>query len=495
MKHITSLILSALILCAALYGCASPAEEIITTGQEATVTTSQITETEAVTVDEQGFLKDDLPSLDFGGEKIAVLYDTGVLNQDFFAEEQNGSAVNDALFSRNAAVERRLGIEFAFTPEIGDHNNHSVYVTRVRSDLGSGTPEFMIYGATSRTIALVAAEGGCANLLETKYFNREKPWWPRALTDEVTSHGKLFFCTGDISTNAIWMMSSIIFNDELLKERYPDGSLYDTVNRGEWTLDKFCEIVSGAVVLNGTGSVDVYGLVGYNACFDAMLNANGIISIVKNGDGDFVFSDDFIGERTQTVVEKMGRLFTATPAVHQSGTAKNERAIFYSGKSLFMIDGIYTVVSGIQAGMSFGYGVVPCPKFDSDQKNYVTNMRYQYNLFAISSGFDGGTRDVCSAVLEALASDSYRRLTPVLFEETMKTRYSKDVVTAQMFDILRENICFDVGRIHNYSLTNFYPDFRSACFNGGGNWSSTVKTYVRQLGTELEKLNAFYRGV
>ncbi|MBO7360004.1 MAG: hypothetical protein J6V48_02645 [Clostridia bacterium] len=493
MKKITSLIMSVLALCAVLAGCGSTVEEIITTGPETTVPELSVPETEAVTVDAEGYLLDDLPPLDFDGKKITVLYDTGVLNQDFFAEEQNGSAVNDALLARNAAVEDRLRIKFDFIPEIGDHNNHEVYVTKVRSDLGSGTPEFMIYGATSRTVALIAAEGSCVNLLKTKYFNREKPWWPRALTDEVTSHGKLFFCTGDISTNAIWMMSSIIFNDELLKEQHLESPLYDTVLQGEWTLDRFCEIVSAAVVLNGSGAVDIYGLVGYNACFDAMLNANGIISIVKNGDGDFVFSDDFLGERTQTVVEKMGKLFTATPAVHQSGTANNERKIFYDGKSLFMIDGIYTVVSGQAAGMSFSYGVVPCPKFDKDQANYVTNMRYQYNLFAISSGFDGETSDVCSAALEALASDSYRHLTPVLFEETMKARYSKDIVTAQMFDILRENICFDVGRIHNYSLTNFYPDFRSACFNGGTSWSSTVKKYVKQVGLELEKLNAFYR--
>ena len=43
----------------------------------------------------------------------------------------------------------------------------------------------------------------------------------------------------------------------------------------------------------------------------------------------------------------------------------------------------------------------------------------------------------------------------------MKTRYSLDNVSSKMYDYIRDGVVFDLGRMYNYSLDNYYPDFRS----------------------------------
>ena len=61
-------------------------------------------------LDANGYLKDDLPELDFGGQQVAVLYWSDVENAEFDVEELTGEIVNDAIYQRNIDVEDRLKV-------------------------------------------------------------------------------------------------------------------------------------------------------------------------------------------------------------------------------------------------------------------------------------------------------------------------------------------------------------------------------------------------
>ena len=67
-------------------------------------------------LDENGYKKDDLPeTLNFGGEKIGILYWNDITQQEFEAESMTGELINDAIYERNLATEQRLGIKLGFT--------------------------------------------------------------------------------------------------------------------------------------------------------------------------------------------------------------------------------------------------------------------------------------------------------------------------------------------------------------------------------------------
>lgn len=442
--------------------------------------------------DAEGYLLDSLPELDFGNEEIGFLYDTKYSYIEFFAEETNGEPVNDAIYARNLAVEDRLKVKLVFTGETGNHDNQKVFLAKAQADINADC-DFTIYGAYSRTVPLLAFNGLCTNLRESEYIDLDKPWWPKALVNECTIHDKLFFCTGDISTNTLWMMSCVFYNQTLMEEQHLEDIPEKIVFDGKWTLDRFCDIIKSAYVEGSDESSTVYGLAVLDTCVDAFLNANGVISIVKDGNGDLMLSDDFVGERTLSIVEKLGNLFSSSKAAHHTDSTSGEQKIFYDGRALFIVDGTYVATGNNSgSGIDFEYGILPVPKYNEEQANYMTNLRYPFNMYAVNKNASKEEKKIGAAIIEALASDSYRRVTPILFETTMKARYSKDDNSSKVYDILRDNVVFDLGRIHNYSINNYYPQFRTYCLNGGANWASNIAAIAKSMKKVLPNLTKIY---
>lgn len=106
-------------------------------------------------LDDNGFLKDNLPdTLDYGGKTITVLAWDGQSYEEFEAEALNGETINDALYKRNVAVKDRLGINLEFIKTKGGASNVDDYVIQVRSQAMTGTGEYDILAAYSRSIAM-----------------------------------------------------------------------------------------------------------------------------------------------------------------------------------------------------------------------------------------------------------------------------------------------------------------------------------------------------
>ena len=484
-----SLLLAALFLFAACSDVQGNADETTETAAVSQVSA----ETTASLYDENGYLLDKLPEkLDFGGVEIVTLYDNLVQMPDFFVDAENGDAVNDAIFRRNVRVEERLGVKLGYYGVAGT-DKQEVYLAEVMSDYSGGDNRYAIYGAASRTIPYVSVKGILKDLLDSEYFFAEMPWWPVSLTDQLTINGKLLMCSGDISTMTLWQMSGMYYNKEIWGNAAKGFSLEDLVESGGWTVDKMIEICSDFYIDNGDGAVntaDQFGFTCYDASFDAFLNSAGIVSIDKDAEGKLAVTDDFAGERTDTLVSKLGQFCKENSTFH-SDTQKTARSQFYDGKSLFILDGVYVVSNNIsKTSIDFDYGLIPTPKYDTDQERYITGMRYSYMMYAVNAGSMLSGESV--AVVEALGSYGYRLVVPQIFEVTMKLRYSTDNQGSRMFDILREGVCFDIGRIYNYSMNNFYPNFRKYCFNNTSGWMKFVKSLSGSLPKQLENIAEIY---
>ena len=178
------------------------------TQQNTTNTTDTAAETQETgpATDENGYLCDDLPQLDFGGETVNLLYWSDVENQEFEAEEFTGEIVNDAIYQRNTTVEDRLNIRYNWIGTPGNGGSIDSYVGKVRSSHTAGDNSYDILASYSRSIAGCLVNGLLTNLESAAYLDYEKPWWPDNLLEESTIDGHLYFVSGDISTNALHMM-------------------------------------------------------------------------------------------------------------------------------------------------------------------------------------------------------------------------------------------------------------------------------------------------
>ncbi len=77
------------------------------------------------------------------------------------------------------------------------------------------------------------------------------------------------------------------------------------------------------------------------------------------------------------------------------------------------------------------------------------------------------------ALLEAVASETYRSVVPEYCEVTLKVRYSPDDNVSRMFDIVKDNIVYDPGEIFN-DLLDYPSAIIRACMMDGGSWATTV---------------------
>ena len=98
-----------------------------------------------------------------------------------------------------------------------------------------------------------------------------------------------------------------------------------------------------------------------------------------------------------------------------------------------------------------------------------------------------------SAYLETYASESYRQVTPELYGVSLKTKYVQDSESAKMYDIIRENLTFDLGRLFSESLLG-QGNFRSAISGNSNNWASQAKAVAKQMPKKLDKLISAYEG-
>lgn len=484
MKRKLSFALALLLLSASAAACSDGGVSAETTAAVADTETAAVTEPAET---EPSYEPDDLPEdLDFGGEIVHIFgWERDV--PEFTVEEESGDIVNDAIFQRNRTVEERLNVELTYTLAPGNSTYKGDWVKTVKQTTMAGDGANDIVGGYSMAGASLAYNRLLIDLKEQPYLDFAKPWWPSSLIDEATCDGKLYFCSGDISNYMIYYLNAVFFNKSLA-QAYDVEDLYTLVREGKWTLDKLAQLSADAYHdLNGDGKkdpADQFGFTLSSVCADSLFFSSGLRTTEIGDDGLPAISPMFGSEKTQSLVAWLNDLFKTNSAYLSLDNDYmlpflEERAMFFLVDVAFAGDKLrYTDIE---------YGILPLPKYDEAQDAYYTIPSFTYTLYGIP--VDAKTPDRSAAVLECLASEAYRTVSPALFETALKVKYAGDDATSEMYDIIRGGVVFDIGRIFNDSMNSLtYSLFRGSLQQGNSNWASTYKSNSKSLEKQLAKV-------
>lgn len=493
MKHISRIIIALLLVAMVLpmaVSCAKtldPSETTLPAQTEAPSGDGTV-ETDP---EETLFAPSDIPSdLRFDGETVKILFWNDVPNVEFFVEDQTGEAVNDAIWKRNVNVQEQFGITLEYNGTAGDNGNQANFVSSCINSTQAGSDAYDIFAGYSMTGATVATHGIVQDLSQYDIMEFDKPWWPKSLIDKATVNGGIYFASGDISTNYLYMMYMCAFNKNMLSDvhQIAPSALYDLVYDGGWTLDKFIEYTTGVYSdLDGdtvASEADRYGMTATLVHWDAFFTGSDLKTVELDGDGQLVLSADLFSQKTVDLLDKICNLF------YVSGDAEIEKGvnIFATGNALFVIDRAF-ITSSKLSDTEFAYGILPTPKFDADQDGYRTCLSFAYTMYMISTA--SSIPETAAATIELMAYQSYLHITPALFEESMKLRYADQSDDAFMFDYIRDGVVIDVGRLFTTELEKMsYSIFRDAIKkNSPGSYLSTQKAYERTFNNNIKKIN------
>ncbi|MBR5553471.1 MAG: extracellular solute-binding protein [Clostridia bacterium] len=479
-KSIFSVFLALVLAVSSLASCTKKADET-----DNTQTPDETEQTGAVVDPENrlsGEYSPNIPEADvkkFEGKTFSMLI--GSTGQSIWAEEENGTLINDTVFRRNKLVEDRFDITLNIvkTGAASTGEGQQQATTQFRSLIESGDQTYNSFVHVQHTgMPQMILEKYFVDWNEIPYVNLSDEWWYENITNDLCFGDKIYVMTGDYALY-IDRIDCLLFNKDIFDElglEYP----YEDVLNGTWTWDKFTELVKlGADDLNGDGIMayadDRWGLVGWAPeLLYALLVSTGYSPLEKDENNMPVLNQDvsMAHEQYQRVVDIFA---DRQSAWNETSNYMSQRDTFTEGRAMFF-DVFLGGVTGL-AEVEFDFGILPYPKWDEDAEY----MNRSSNMTALTYiPVTNPDLELTGAVLEEMAFQSAKELTPVYFDTVLTVKSTRDIESEAMLPIIKNNARFLYDR--------FYPSIYSMVGSGSNTFTSTYQSSLSQYEADLEDM-------
>lgn len=407
------------------------------------------------TIDETGsaVLDPGIEAIDCGGREYTILNrkcgEYTFPYSEVLAEEQNGEIINDAVYERNIAIEEKyklklVSIESSNLPEsaknaiLADDDSYDLLMP-------------MISDAFS-----LAVQGCLANMSDIPHIDLDKPYWMESMVKGTSVGKKNYLLSGDMNLSVLNAVGATFFNKDLAA-LYKITDVYDVVKSGKFTIDKmteYCRLVYND--LNGNAeydSEDRYGLDCSTFAWQPLYYGAGMSMVSKDENDIPTIAWDT--ERNIDAIQKIVKLLndkTTTICVnHYSfsiGLGEATFNIFREDRALFFSEVMYGAMQF--RDMKSDFGILPLPKYDENQEKYASYV-HTNNASACCVPITNSDRDLAGRILEDMAYQSYLLVRPAFYDVTLKIKLTRDEDTAEILDMIYDNINLDLTLVMNRS--------------------------------------------
>ena len=426
-------------------------------------------------------LYSDLPTGDYGGAEFNIFNTTmGWANSTLDLESMTGDVLDDAMYQRTRKVEDNLGVKINVTEmEIwGGAPNH------VKSVIMAGDGSYDAIYMSALEAAPMMSENLFHDLYDVKELNFDKPWWDTRTRKYYEIDGQLFMAHGDAQINYYEGLWSIYFNKQFIDDLKLD-SPYDLVRDGKWTMDAMKTQMSAATKdLDGNGKMDQndrFGCISHDGSALAFLHGcdERGIEIVN---GKYAFNN--VDDRMFDVITAIqNNIFTNKEEMLRV----DDKTLFVSGHSLF-----YGEVLGnakVLRGMDTDFGIIPFPKYDEAQENYVSYISPASVALLLPVSLNDEQLSRSATVMENFNALSYETVLPAYYDITLTGKSLRDNESSEMLNIMFENCDCELSYVYGFAG---YKDTLVGVLTKGSAITSTLEG--RKAAVE-EKINALYEAV
>ena len=431
-------------------------------------------------VEETTMLMPDVPDdLNYGGYDFRFLNGNTSEWMTIFvvtAEEQNGEAVNDAIYARNLRTEEKLGVK------ISEISTNSAANTASKS-IQAGDDAFDAVLLVMSDALTLLTKGCAVDYAQIPYVDLSKPWWVQGAQESQSLGGKNYYCISLFDTTHYDGVRGLYFNKEILKNFGLDDP-YKLVDDGLWTIDRMQEM--GEAVygdLDGDGQYsqnDMYGYTSWaNVGVQALLvGAGGIVSVAKDENDLPVFTLDS-PEQTERM-ERVARLLSAPGFKSPFADSGNNGGVdfFKNGLTLF-----YSETMGNTQklrSMDTDFGILPGAKYNEAQESYRHMGGNPYfTLVPVTSTDLSRT----GAVLETLAWASQDTIVPAFYDVLLNGKVARDEESSRSLDIIFNSLTYYIP----VSLDRICDGIGGMLWKGDTDFASWFAKNQSKIEKDIEK--------
>ena len=475
------MILCTLLLLAAFAGCGDKTPASTTASSD---NTEQMTAQtgEALGVPE---------TADYGGAAFNILSAGSVAYNDFDFDEESSLALDNAQYKRRRVVEENYKVEIHEDIKQAYSSGGGPGYMAINQSVNSGDCTYDLALIAGYDVSVLAYSGFLYDLNSVPGIDLSKSWWDQKANESLSVRDVMFFTTGDITCSDNDAAFTIMFNKKLLAD-YNLDSPYDMVYSGEWTLENFKSLCKAVTEdLNNDDVMDEndrYGLLVWVDSNIGMVHAAGQRCCVANGDA---LELTLYNESTVRVIEQylsfaLDRRHALQYQSIRSG-ADFEYELWSGDHGLF-----WTTYMGIVPTfreMESDFGLLPYPKLTETQDAYCSTIA-PFNSQFICVPLVQDDIERTGTITEALAYYGQKIVLPAYYDVSLKGVHARDEESADMLDIIFDNLVFDAGFIYQVGPYNKYLNMMIS--NGDTNFASVYDSRLQIATEQLKQINSYY---
>ena len=447
MKHYRQLsLMTAILLTLPLIACG---ETATTTDETTTAAASDTTARSSEYTD---------PGIDFGGETFTVaahVWDTPwqLANyNEVFIDEENGDFLNDAIVKRTQLIEEQFNLNLDIYP-IAERNKPTELVTAALA--GDDVYKFgLVMSASLPT--MLGTEGMLVDLNSVPTLDFTHSWWDQNAIDELNLFGVQYAALGDVNLYAKGGPIVNFFNKQMIEENGLENP-YELVRSGKWTLDKMIEMATAVSRdLNSDGVPDKDDSFGFMGETDSMFYLLTGCDVRFSEHDDEKIEITIMSERSVDAISKISDLLndkhvTMFSSDYQAGysnvffellipTLGNNRALFFSNNLLASLN---------MRDMEVDFGILPLPKYNEEQENYVSFSNTWFNDYVIIPSTNTDLERT-GEVIEAMCYYSQQYVVPAFIDNAVMNKTIRDDDSGEMIELVFDTMEYDIALIFNW---------------------------------------------
>lgn len=374
------------------------------------------------------------------------------------SDEQSTAVLGDAAYRRNKRLENDYNVKLNFVTYNDETASGGSFYRTISDNLSAYDDICDICIPGIMDAATLASVGAFVDLSsgDVPHLDLEKPWWNKTLNDSMRILNRQYFAISDALLNDKLDTYVMFFNKTLFADSKLDAP-YTLVDSGEWTIDAFAKIVkSYGSDLNGNGTPDyedAYGLVGM--IYDVFYVGSGVTGAYLDEKTGLPAITPF-SDKTDNIYGKVRDIVSGsrynTYSIGQEPLFNNDindtfRAAF-DEKSLFMC-GPLSFYFNIITEMTSDVGLLPCPKYDENQKEYRHRAGYTGST-AITVLTSVRDRERAGVMLEAFCAGAKNYVSPAFYDTLLTNRYAQDEESKRMISLVIDTEIFDLDQIFKW---------------------------------------------